>query len=262
MFFGKKRSISSKRVLLTGASSGIGRELAIQLVKEDARLVLLARSEEKLRKLQTELGGKHVELVVGDVTDPSVRQRALDAARTVFDGLDVLINNAGSGAYGRFVDVDAQRLRMLMEVNLFAPAEYIREATAMLSQGEDPLVVNIGSILGCRGLPFSSEYCASKFALHGLSESIRPELKQRGIDLLVVAPGTTETGFKDNVIDIQGTPPWTRRGGVPASIVANSTLRALRNRRRFIIPNTQGWMLITANRFFPWAVDRVLDRFG
>ncbi len=263
-FFRSHRSLRGKRAIVTGASAGIGRCMAIELARGGARQVLLARNLPKLEQVADEaraLGGA-VEIVAGDVTDPHVRRTALDRARDQFEGLDLLINNAGVGAYGRFVEVEPDRLRTLAEVNLFAPAEFIREAAAMLSEGDDPAVVNIGSILGCRGLPFSSEYCATKFALHGLSESIRPELVRRGIELLVSAPGTTATEFKQNVVDNQGKPPWTRHGGVPAENVARATLRALRRRRRFVIPNTQGWLLVTANRFAPWLVDRVLDRYG
>ncbi|MEM9185361.1 MAG: SDR family NAD(P)-dependent oxidoreductase [Planctomycetota bacterium] len=259
--FGPGRSLAGKRAIVTGASSGIGRELAGQLHGIGVRLLLLSRNEEKLAELGQSLGGGS-EFLAGDVTDPSVRREAIERAEQAFGGLDLLFNNAGAGAYGRFIEVSPDRLRRLMEVNLFAPAEFIREAAPALAAGDDPAVVNVGSILGCRGLPFSSEYCSSKFALHGLSEAIRPELKAKGIDLLVVAPGTTETGFKQNVIDQQGTPPWARRGGVPAEHVARATLHALRRRRRFIIPNTQGWAMVTANRFAPWLVDRVLDRYG
>ncbi|MEM8864423.1 MAG: SDR family NAD(P)-dependent oxidoreductase, partial [Planctomycetota bacterium] len=171
LLFSKRRELSGKRVLLTGASSGIGRELAKQLAAANARQVLLARSEDTLHELRSELGEQACEVVAGDVTDHSARAAALQRATDAYGGLDLLINNAGAGAYGRFTEVSSERLRTLMEVNLFAPAELIREAAPLLAAGEDSAVVNIGSILGCRGLPFSSEYCASKFALHGLSEA-------------------------------------------------------------------------------------------
>ncbi|MEM6799451.1 MAG: SDR family NAD(P)-dependent oxidoreductase [Planctomycetota bacterium] len=263
-FFQSPRQLTGKRAIITGASSGIGRCLAMELARHGAQQVLIARNEAKLREVagQAEAIGGEVEIVPGDVTDPAIRAATLDRATSRFGGIDILINNAGIGAYGRFVEVSSDRLRQLAEVNLFAPAEFIREAAPLMQAGDDPAVVNIGSILGCRGLPFSSEYCATKFALHGLSESIRPELRRLGIDLLVVAPGTTSTEFKDNVVDNHGKPPWGRRGGVPPERVARATLRALRGRRRFIIPNTQGWIMVTASRLFPWLVNRVLDRYG
>ncbi|MEM6329945.1 MAG: SDR family NAD(P)-dependent oxidoreductase [Planctomycetota bacterium] len=263
-FFRPRRRLTGTRVIITGASSGIGRSLAIELAACDARQVLMARDAAKLQDTAAAVAerGSQAVVVAGDVTDAGVRAEALRRASEAYGGLDLLVNNAGVGAYGRFVEVGPDRLRRLAEVNLVAPGEFIREATPLLRAADDTAVVNIGSILGCRGLPFSSEYCATKFALHGLSESIRPELARLGVGLLVVAPGTTATGFKDNVVDNRGKPPWGRRGSVPPERVARATLAALRRRRRFIIPNTQGWAMVTANRFAPWLLDRVIDRYG
>ena len=93
-----------------------------------------------------------------------------------YGGLDLLVNNAGIGAQGRFAEADPARLRQIMEVNFFAPAEMTRAALPLLKQGRRPMIVNIGSILGHRGIPGTSEYCASKFAVQGFSESLRAEL--------------------------------------------------------------------------------------
>lgn len=262
--FRRRRQLDEKRILLTGASSGIGKCLALQLAAKCAKLVLMARNEAKLSKVSDAIKqqGGHAIQVIGDVTKLEDRARGLAACENELGGLDVLINNAGVGAYGRFVEVSPDRLRSLMEVNLFAAAELIREATPLLRTGNDSAIVNIGSILGCRGIPFSSEYCASKFALHGLSESIRPELEKIGIELTLVAPGTTETEFKQNVVDIQGTPPWSRSGGVSADWVAKRTIGALRRRRRMIIPNPVGRLMVCANRIAPRLLDRIMTRYG
>ncbi len=259
-----RRKLDGKRALITGASSGIGRELALHLADAGADLVLLARSEERLQQVAEEATQRGVKAnyVSGDVTSHEVRAKSLEMCQQELGGLDLLFNNAGAGAYGRFIEVSPNRLRDLMELNLFAVAEFTREATPMLIDGEDPAIINIGSILGCRGIPFSSEYCATKFALHGLTESVRPEIEKLGIEVMLVAPGTTETEFKKNVIDAQGTPPWVRRGGVPASLVARRTLRALRRRRRMFIPNIYGKLFVLANRALPRVLDRILERYG
>jgi NAD(P)-dependent dehydrogenase (short-subunit alcohol dehydrogenase family) len=102
------------------------------------------------------------------------------------------------------------------EVNFFAAAELIRESLPILSRGNHPIVVNIGSILGHRATPRNSEYCASKFALRGLTESLRPELAHLGIDLLLVSPGTTESEFYSHVINAQEKPPWPEQKAAPA----------------------------------------------
>ena len=120
-----KRDIQGSRAIVTGASSGIGRALAVELARQGARVVVTARREERLRELVARIkaDGGEVEAVVGDVTDPAIRKRLIDAALTRFGGLDILVNNAGAGAMGRFEDADPQRARRLMEVNFFAPIE-------------------------------------------------------------------------------------------------------------------------------------------
>lgn len=259
-----RRDLTDLRALVTGASSGIGRALAIELGRSGVKVLLLARNGAKLIETAEAVraaGGEAIHLA-GDVTDPTVRQQALAMAREDFGGLDLLINNAGTSAYGRFVEVSPERLRKIMEVNLFAAAEFIREATPLLRASTQAAVVNVGSILGERGLPFCSEYCASKFALHGLSEAIRPELEKIGIDLLLVAPGSTATEFSENVLETQGEPPWTRSGGVTPEFVAKQIVKALTRRKRMIIPNRQGWWLLLANRLVPGIVDRVMRKYG
>ncbi|MEM1303582.1 MAG: SDR family NAD(P)-dependent oxidoreductase [Planctomycetota bacterium] len=262
--FRGKRSLKGKRAIVTGASGGIGRALAVELAGRGVRQVLIARRAEQLKATAeaARSASADVESLVGDITSADVRAQALHVARDRFGGVDLLINNAGVSAYGRFATASPDRLRKIMEVNFFAAAELIREATPMLAEVGDAVVVNIGSILGCRGLPLGSEYSASKFALHGLSESIRPELAKLGVDLLLVAPGSTDTDIKKNVIEQRETPPWAAARGVPPTDVARQIASAIERRRRFIIPNGKGRLLLLANRFVPWLVDRAVWRHG
>jgi short-subunit dehydrogenase len=149
-----------------------------------------------------------------------------------------------------------------MEVNFFAAAQLMREALPLLQQGRQPMVVNVGSVLGHRGLPFTSDYCASKFALHGFSEAVRPELKRLGIDVLVIAPATTRTELNDQLIEKTGERPWRDPRGVSPDHVARAAVRAIRHGRREIVPSWSGWWLLALNRFFPSIVDRIVDRYG
>lgn len=258
-----RRSIDGLRGILTGASSGIGRALALQLSRQGARLVLVARNADQLASLASEISahGGQVQVVAGDICDGRVRQQAIETAVKHFGGLDLLINNAGIGALGRFADASPDRLRRIMEVNFFAPAELIRGALPELRRGRTSLVVNVGSILGHRGIPHSSEYCASKFALQGFSESLRSELRPLGIDLLVVSPGTTMTDFFDHNLERQPT-PWPPQRGVRAETVARRTVRAMRQGRHEIIVNWRGYLLVLLNRLFPRAADWLLQRYG
>jgi len=259
-----KRDLQDSRAIVTGASSGIGRAVARELARHGARLVLIARREDRLREVAQQIeadGGGRVELVAGDVTDPQIRCQALEAAEANFGGLDVLVNNAGIGAMGLFEDADPDRLRRVMEVNFFALVEMTRAALPLLKRGTRPIVVNIGSILGHRGMPHSSEYCASKFAVRGFSESLRAEFTSLGIDVLLVSPGTTETEFFDSVIQRTTTPNWPEHAPQSAAEVARQTVRAICRGRREIIPYRWAKLLYWANRLAPGLVDRLVARY-
>jgi short-subunit dehydrogenase len=258
-----KREIQGSRAIVTGASSGIGREIARELAHQGAEVVVVARREDRLRELADQIkgAGGRVEMVVGDITDPATRQKAIDTALSRFGGLDILVNNAGIGAVGLFEHAGAERVRRIMEVNFFALVEMIRLALPLLKQGTKPIVVNVSSILGHRGLPYSSEYCASKFAVQGFSQSLRAELSVHAIDVLVISPGTTETEFSANVIERTGEPTWPEHKVVSAAEVARQTVRAIRQGRHEIIPYRAGKMLCWLNRLSPTLVDKLVARY-
>ncbi len=259
-----RRDIEGSRALVTGASSGIGRALVIELARVGARVVATARREDRLFDLVEEAAaeGARLETVVGDITDAVIRQRALDRAVSAFGGLDILVNNAGVGAMGRFEKADPIRLRRVMEVNLFALAEMTRTAIPVLRQGRKPIVVNVSSILGHRGTPHNSEYCASKFAVQGFSEALRAELSSPPpIDVLVVSPGTTETEFFESVLERTSAPKWPEHKAVPAEVVARKTVRAIRRGSHEIVPYTYGKILLWLNRLSPRLVDALMTRY-
>lgn len=258
-----KRNLENRRAIVTGASSGIGRETALELARQGVSVVVVARREDRLRELVDQivaLGGKTVP-VVGDITDPQTRQQAIDAAQAKLGGLDILVNNAGVGATGLFEDADPQRVRRVMEVNFFALVEMTRLALPWLKQGVTPMVVNISSILGHRGVPHNSEYSASKFAVQGFSESIRAEFTRLGIDVLVVSPGTTETEFFDRVIEHTTEPNWPKHKPISAAAVARQIVQAIRAGRHEIIPYRWGRILCWLNRLSPRLVDGLMARY-
>src|SRR5262245_53553487 len=129
-----RRRLHDLRAVVTGASSGIGRAVAIELARAGVDVVLVARRADRLAEVAAALArlDRRAEIVVGDVTDPDCRRRALETARIKLGGLDILVNNAGTSAHGRFADADPARIRPIMEVNYFAPVEFIREALPLL----------------------------------------------------------------------------------------------------------------------------------
>jgi len=283
-----RRKIRDMRTIVTGASSGIGRELARELGRQGAKLVLVARRQQRLQELAAEIapagekgdsphlperpGGCFAqmgtvpffppEIVAGDITDPGVRQAAVYRAERRYGGLDALVNNAGIGALGRFEDANPQRVRRVMEVNFFAALEMARLALPLLKVGNRPILVNVASILGHRAAPFSSEYAASKFALRGFSEALRAEWTRHGIDVLVVSPGRTETEFFEQVIEQTGAPDWPALTAASPAAVARQIVRAMRRGRHEIIPHRWGRALVWLNRLWPGLVDAIMARYA
>jgi short-subunit dehydrogenase len=258
------RELSNLRVLITGASGGIGRALAEQLLASEARVLLMARRGpvlEEWRAAHQDTANK-IEIFAGDVTRAEDRSAMLRLAEDRWGGLDVLVNNAGLGSLGRFAESDPAILRRVFEVNFFAAVELTRAALPLLSAGKTPLIVNIGSILGHRATPQNSEYCASKFALRGWSESVRPELRRTGIDLLLVSPGTTESDFYANTLSEQKSPPWHNPPPVPAREVARQIVRAMERGSGEVIPSWRGKGLVWANRLVPSIVERIMRKWG
>ncbi len=256
-----RRRLDNCRVLLTGASSGIGRALAQQLARKRARILLLARRGTQLQEVRQEveqLGGTAV-VTVGDVTQTAARQTAVEQCRQQFGGLDLLVNNAGSGAIGAFETSSAERVRQIMEINFFAPVELIRLTLPLLRQSPSPAIVNICSVLGHRAVPRKSEYCASKFALHGFSDSLRAELAPDGVDVVLISPSTTASEFFDRV---QGRPAQKQRAGMPPARVARATIRAIEKRRHEVIIPFEGKAFVLLDRLWPSLADRVVARFS
>lgn len=261
-----RRKINGARTVLTGASSGIGRAMAVELAKRGARLVVTARRQERLDELKDEVEqqGGEVHLVAGDVSDPGLRSRLLNTAQDQLGGLDILINNAGVTSIGEFRDSNAEFFERIMAVNFFAPVELTRQALPMLDQGNRPIIVNVGSVLGHRAVPKKSEYCASKFALHGFSDALRAELAPQGIDVLLLSPTTTKTEIFDVAMGDSDKSElgWLKMGAYKASTVARIAARAIRKGRHEVIISPGGKALVWADRLCPPFMNRMIAKFA
>jgi short-subunit dehydrogenase len=257
-----RRSIADVRAIVTGASSGIGRALVSELIRSGASVVGLARREDRLRELAASLAAAdRFAWIAGDVTRREVRLAAIELCRQRWGGVNTLINNAGVGGQGPFAQADEPRLRKIMEVNFFAVAEFVREALPQLRLAQTPLVVNVGSVLGHTAVPGKSEYCASKFALHGLTDALRIELGREGIDVLLVSPSTTSSEFFD--VAIGSTPGTTAlKDAMSAEAVAHRIVAAMRSGRREIILSATGKLLVWLDRLCPPLASWALRRWG
>lgn len=259
-----RRQLAGKCAIITGASSGIGRELAIQLTAENVNIVAFARRHDRLEQLSREIGDTNGKClpVVGDVSIASDREKMLDACLSHFNRCDILINCAGIGAMGRFDEASEVRLRQIFEVNFFAAAELMRSTIPILEKSDDGLIVNIGSVLSHFAPPLKSEYCASKFALRGLSESLRSELISKGVELLNVSPSTTDSEFFDAAIEDETGKNWKRRGAMSPRYVARKTISAMQRRKREIVLSSGGKFFVWLSKLAPSIAGRILARYG
>jgi short-subunit dehydrogenase len=253
----QRRDLTGMRVLITGASQGIGRALAEAAAKRGCKVLATARSADLLLDLQKELkqAGQSLEIVQADVSKPEDRQRMVDAAMQHFGGLDILINNAGIGATGHFADSTPEVLRSIMETNFFGTTETTRLFLPILKQGNKPAIVNISSILGKRALPARCLYSSSKFAIEGWSQAIRAELSKDGIDVIVINPGLTQTNFSKNMLEQKAKIQLDHLRGMTSEEVAEKTLRAIEKGKNNLNLTFRGKLLVLFSRFAPAIID-------
>ncbi len=257
-----RRQWAGMRVLITGASQGIGRALAVAASRRGCQVIATARSADLLNELAAEVkaAGGTIEVVAGDITSPADRQRMADAAVQHFGGLDILVNNAGIGATGHFVESKPETLRQIFEVNYFALCEMIRLCLPLLKQGTRPAIVNVSSVVGRRALPARGLYSASKFAVAGFSEAIRAELAKDGIDVVVVNPGLTQTNFSKNLLENTARMSMEHRRGMTSERAAEAILDAAAAGRHEVTLTAQGKLLVLLSRLLPGVVDYFATR--
>jgi short-subunit dehydrogenase len=248
------------RVVLTGASSGIGRELTLALARAGAETIAVARREERLRELALSAPDL-IHPLPGDLTGAAFRARLVAEVESRWGALDCLVNSAGIGAVERFDRSSEAILRALMEINFFAPVELTRALLPALRRGTDAGIVNVSSVLGHRAVPGKSEYCATKFAMHGWSDALRAELAEEGIEVLLISPSTTNSEFWESLAAGEGDARRTAKA-MPAEVVARATLSALRRRRHESILSPGGKALVWLDRLLPAVADRLVARFG
>jgi short-subunit dehydrogenase len=247
--------------LVTGASSGLGRELVRQLVRDRGMLVLAtARRVDRLESLAAELAPGRVVLAPGDLADPAFRDRLWAQAEALPGGLDLLINNAGLGYYSELADQDPAAIRQTIEVNLMALIDLTQKAVRHMRARGGGEIVAVSSILGFVGLPYSAVYVAAKHAVNGLVKSLRYELHGTGVRVWAACPGRTESEFSTHAIGGAAKGPLPR--GAATDAVVRAIVRGLGRRRAFLLPSAAAWAVVTLAQWLPGPFEWLMERWS
>ncbi len=219
--------LAGSTVFVTGASRGIGSAVARKVHAAGAQVGLVARSADDLEVLAGSLGAG-VATATADVSDRAALQAAVVSLTGRLGEADVLVNNAGIGAYRSVLEEDADTFERLMAVNYLGTVYATRAVLPAMARRRSGTIVNVASFAGRVGAPFEAAYSASKFAVVGFSESLAAEMSRSGVRVCLVNPGPVETGFTE----ARGV-PFQRRVPAPldASVVADAVLAAIRTGR-------------------------------
>jgi short-subunit dehydrogenase len=250
--------LAGRRVLLTGATGGIGRVFARRLLEEGAHVLLVARDEGALDALihSFAFAGDRVQAHAADLTKHTARTSLCDFARRWHGGIDVLINNAGLNSFSMYEDLTAEQIDQTLAVNLHAPMHLCHELLPWLKARESAAIVNVGSVFGAIGYPGYVAYSATKFAIRGFSEALRRELADSRITVKYLAPRATRTAMNSPVVE-----EMNSRLNVamdPPERVARELIALLTHRRNSAVVGWPEKAFVRINAVLPGIVDRAV----
>jgi short-subunit dehydrogenase len=254
-------SLKNKVAIITGASSGMGKEIALMMAKKGAIPVLVARRMEKLLEIQAaiEKSGGEAFTIPADITKTEEVDQLFEKVIEKYGRLDILVNNAGFGMICLLEDIPLQDFHDIVNTNLVAPFYLCKKALPLMKKQGNGHIINISSVIGRRGMPHNSAYCATKFGLIGLTESLRVENMGTPVKISLVNPGLTNTEFKTGVRNpARLTIKDTWQYGAPASKVAKAVIRCAKHPRREVYISWYDRFLIFFNSLFPGTLEHML----
>lgn len=255
--------MKDKIVLITGASSGIGKAMAFAFGREGARIVICARQATALATVRSELeqAGITVLALTADVSVETDVKQLIDQTIAHFGRLDMLINNAGISMRSMLIDTDPAVIQKVMDINFMGTVYATRYALPYIIQAKGS-VVGISSIAGFRGLPVRAGYSASKFAMNGFLEAVRTELLHTGVHVLTACPGFTASNIRVAALDAHGQAKGEtmrdEENMMSAEECADHILRAVKSRKRELILTGQGKLTVFLNKLFPALMDKMV----
>lgn len=253
--------LENKIVVITGASSGIGKALADAALAQGARVALCARNKEKLELAFTQYHEEQLYLAAVDVANEAACKTFIEGIIGKWGRVDVLINNAGISMRALFQDLEIKVLKELMDINFWG-AVYMTKFALPYIQANKGAIVGISSIAGYRGLPARTGYSASKFAMQGFLEALRTELLYSGVHVMWVSPGFTASNIRNTALsatgDSQQETPLAEDKLMSAETCAANIYSGLKKRKRTIVMTTQGKMTVWINKLFPGFMDKMV----
>lgn len=263
---GASRDFRGKTVVITGAAGGIGSALAYRFGQSGAKLGLLDMRSEGLEALSADLRARDIDnvAVACDLTHAEECQTAIDSLVKSFGGIDVLINNAGITHRSAFSDTSLEVFQRVMAVNFFGSL-YCAKAALKSLIDRSGLIIVVSSVAGFSPLYGRSGYAASKHALHGLFDSLRTELVQAGVDVMIVCPGFTATGISTSALGGDGgitDHPQSTFGRIakPADVATAVFEAASTGRKRLLILSPVGKLTRIVHKIFPGIYERLMSR--
>jgi dehydrogenase/reductase SDR family member 7B len=253
----------NKVVIITGASSGIGKACALEAGKAGAKVVLTGRSKERLEPVGKLLHELNVEYLLeeADVSREADCQQVVEKTLNCFGQIDVLINNAGVSMRALFEELELDVFKKVMDTNFFGTVCMTKYVLPHILKTNGS-IVGMSSINGYRGTPARTAYTASKYAMNGFFEALRTEVMKRGVHVLIVSPGFTATNIRNTALtangSTQGESPRNESSMMTAEEVAKQTLKAIKNRKREVILTSQGKLAVFLNKWVPGVMDRVV----
>ncbi len=251
-------NFKDKVVLITGASSGIGRASAIQFAKRGASIILVARRKEKLDQVDMELKKFNISTLVCecDISDKSQVKKISELILEKYESVDILVNNAGFAIYGSVSNLTIEEIESQMATNYFGMVYCTKIFLPSMIKKKSGHIVNVASVAGSFGLPGIASYCASKFAMLGFSEGLNHELKGSGVGVTVVSPIMVRTNFFDHS-SFENIPKYSPTS-LSAETVAKAILKASNSSRLEIIVPSVVRIAVWLKHTFPYLINPIL----
>lgn len=254
------KPLDQQVVVITGASSGIGRETALRLAKRGAKVVVAARRDETLDDLveQIRADGGEAAAVPTDVSVYGEVEALAGAALEQYGRIDTWVNNAGVLIVGEFESIELEDARTLFDINFWGEVHGVKAVLPIMREQGGGTIINVTSVTAQRPLPLMSVYSASKSALNGLSQALRAELEGSGIELCIVMPASIDTPLYQNALTKEGVTPKPAPPIYPPSEVAKAIEKTAESPKRDVYAGPAGVLFNLNNILAPALLDKVL----